>query len=182
MKGGRSYYGMVVAHFGVAVFIIGVTFVLQFNVQKDIRLSPGQSTELAGYTLRFDGVQSRQGPNYRAHRGTLHLYRGKREISELHPEKRIYTVQTKPMTESAIDVGFTRDIYVSLGEGLGNGDWSMRLYYKPFVRWIWFGGLLIAIGGLLAASDRRYRIASARERALASAALGGNGLIANGGS
>ena len=182
MKGGRSYYGMVVAHFGVAVFIIGVTFVLQYNVQKDIRLSPGQSTELAGYTLRFEGVHSRQGPNYRAHRGTLHLYRGKREIAELHPEKRIYTVQTKPMTESAIDVGFTRDIYVSLGEGLGNGDWSMRLYYKPFVRWIWFGGLLIAIGGLLAASDRRYRIASARERALASAALGGNGLIANGGS
>jgi cytochrome c-type biogenesis protein CcmF len=178
-RGGRSYYGMVVAHFGVAVFIIGVTVAIQFSTQNDVRLSPGQSTELAGYTLRFDGVQSRQGPNYRADRGTLHLYKGEREISELHPEKRVYTVQTKPMTESAIDVGFTRDFYVSLGEGLGGGDWSLRMYYKPFVRWIWSGGLLIAIGGLLAASDRRYRL-SVRERA--PAALTRDGLVANGGS
>jgi cytochrome c-type biogenesis protein CcmF len=180
-KGGRSYYGMVLAHFGVAVFVIGVTFVKQFEVEKDVRLSPGQSTELAGYTLRFDGVQSRQGPNYRADRGTLYLYEGKREITQLHPEKRVYTVQTKPMTESAIDVGITRDVYVSLGESLGGGDWSARLYYKPFIRWIWFGGLLIAMGGLLAATDRRYRVA-VRERAPASAVLGRDGLVANGGS
>jgi cytochrome c-type biogenesis protein CcmF len=178
-KGSGSYYGMVVAHFGVAVFIIGVTFVMQYNVEKDIRLSPGESTELAGYTLRFDGVQARQGPNYRADRGSVHVLKGDEEIAVLHPEKRIYTVQTKPMTESGIDVGFTRDIYVSLGEGLGNGDWSMRLYYKPFVRWIWSGGLLIAIGGLLAASDRRYRIAL---RDKAPVTVGKDGLIASGGA
>jgi cytochrome c-type biogenesis protein CcmF len=124
-------------------------------------------------------VQAHQGPNYRADRGTIHILKDEREIAILNPEKRVYTVQTKPMTESGIDVGFTRDIYVSLGEALGNGDWSMRLYYKPFVRWIWFGGLLIAIGGLLAASDRRYRIAL-RDRV--PAALGNDGLIANGGS
>jgi cytochrome c-type biogenesis protein CcmF len=179
-KGSGSYYGMVLAHLGVAIFIIGITFVKQFEVEKDIRLSPGQSTDLAGYSLRFEGVQGRQGPNYHADRGTIQVFKGDREIALLHPEKRVYTVQTKPMTESGIDVGFTRDIYVSLGEGLGNGDWSMRLYYKPFVRWIWFGGLMIALGGVLAASDRRYRLAT--ERAPASAAIGPDGLIANGGS
>jgi cytochrome c-type biogenesis protein CcmF len=178
-KGSRSYYGMVLAHLGVAIFIIGVTFVKQFEVQKDIRLSPGQSTELAGYTLRFEGVRSRQGPNYRADRGSVQVLRDGKDIALLQPEKRVYTVQTKPMTESAIDVGFTRDIYVSLGEGLGGGDWSMRLYYKPFVRWIWFGGLMIALGGVLAASDRRYRLA-ATERAPAT--VGSDGLIANGGA
>jgi cytochrome c-type biogenesis protein CcmF len=178
-KGSGSYYGMVLAHLGVAIFIIGVTFVKQFEVEKDIRLSPGQSTELAGYTLRFDGVQSRQGPNYRADRGSVHVLKDGTEIALLHPEKRVYTVQTKPMTESAIDVGFTRDIYVSLGEGLGGGDWSARLYYKPFVRWIWFGGLLIALGGVLAASDRRYRLV-ATERAPAT--VGPDGLITSGGA
>jgi len=180
-RGGGSYYGMVLAHFGVALFIIGVTFVKQYEVEKDIRLSPGETTTLAGYALRFDGVTARQGPNYRADRGTLHILEGEKEIAVLHPEKRVYTVQTKPMTESGIDVGFTRDIYVSLGEGLGNGDWSLRLYYKPFVRWIWLGGLLIACGGLLAATDRRYRLAIP-ERAAAAASIGSDGLIANGGS
>jgi cytochrome c-type biogenesis protein CcmF len=90
----------------------------------------------------------------------------------LHPEKRTYLVQTKPMTEAGIDAGFTRDIYVSLGEALGGGDWSLRLYYKPFVRWVWLGGILIAIGGLLAASDRRYRLAALSKTAAAPAATG----------
>jgi cytochrome c-type biogenesis protein CcmF len=159
-RGSGSYYGMIIAHFGIAVFIIGVTFVTQFDVEQDIRMSPGQTVELAGHTFRFDGAKTVQGPNYRADRGTIHVFKDGNEVTVLHPEKRTYTVQTKPMTEAGIDPGFTRDIYVSLGEALGGGDWSLRLYYKPFVRWIWFGGILIAIGGLLAATDKRYRMAT----------------------
>jgi cytochrome c-type biogenesis protein CcmF len=157
-RGSGSYYGMLVAHFGIAVFIIGITLVTQFDVEKDVRMSPGQSIELAGYTFRFEGVQMVPGPNYRADQGSIRVFKEGDEVALLHPQKRTYLVQTKPMTEAGIDAGFTRDIYVSLGEALGGGDWSLRLYYKPFVRWIWLGGILIAIGGLLAASDRRYRI------------------------
>jgi cytochrome c-type biogenesis protein CcmF len=158
-RGNGSYFGMVIAHFGVAVFIIGITFVTQFEQQQDVRMSPGQTYEMSGYTFRFDGVQGVPGPNYRAERASIHLSKDNREIDLLHPEKRTYTVQTKPMTESGINIGLFRDIYVSLGEDLGNGDWSLRLYYKPFIRWIWLGGILIAIGGVLAALDRRYRLA-----------------------
>jgi cytochrome c-type biogenesis protein CcmF len=162
-RGSGSYYGMLIAHFGVAMFIIGVTFVTQFDVEQDIRMSPGQTVELAGHTFRFDGAKAIQGPNYRADRGTIRVFNsGGQEVAVLSPEKRTYLVQTRPMTEAGIDPGFTRDIYVSLGETLGNGDWSLRLYYKPFVRWIWLGGIFIAIGGLLAATDRRYRLAAER--------------------
>jgi cytochrome c-type biogenesis protein CcmF len=158
-RGSGSYYGMVLAHFGVAVFIIGITFVTQFDVEQDIRMSPGETVELAGHTFRFDGAKAIQGPNYRADRGTIRVFNSAgREVATLSPEKRTYLVQTRPMTEAGIDPGFTRDIYVSLGETLGSGDWSLRLYYKPFVRWIWLGGILIAFGGLLAATDRRYRM------------------------
>jgi cytochrome c-type biogenesis protein CcmF len=156
-RGGRGYYGMWLAHMGIAVFVIGVTFVTQFDVEKDVRMSPGQSIELSGYRFRFDGAQAHTGPNYQAQLGTVRVFKGDREVALLQPEKRTYLVQTKPMTEAGIDAGFWRDIYVSLGEPLGGGDWSLRLYYKPFVRWIWLGGLFIAAGGLLAASDPRYR-------------------------
>ena len=155
--GGRSYYGMWLAHIGIAVFVIGVTFVTQFDVEKDIRMSPGQSIELSGYRFRFDGAQPHNGPNYRSQLGTVRVFKGDSEVAVLKPEKRTYLVQTKPMTEAGIDAGFWRDIYVSLGEPLGGGDWSLRLYYKPMVRWIWLGALLIGAGGLLAASDPRYR-------------------------
>ncbi|HYQ71182.1 MAG TPA: heme lyase CcmF/NrfE family subunit, partial [Gammaproteobacteria bacterium] len=172
-RGSGSYYGMLVAHFGIAVFIIGITFVTQFDVEKDVRMAPGQTLELAGHTFRFDGVEAVQGPNYRAHQGTIRVFNDGDEVTVLHPQKRTYLVQTKPMTEAGIDAGFTRDIYVSLGEALGGGEWSLRLYYKPFVRWIWLGGILIAIGGLLAASDRRYRIKElATEPAATGAAAG----------
>ncbi len=157
-RGGRSYYGMWVAHLGVAFFILGITVATQFDIEKDQRMSPGQSFELAGYRLQFDGVVEAQGPNYAAQRGTIRVFRDSKQIAVLHPEKRVYQVQRKPMTEAGVDPGFMRDIYVSLGEPLPNGDWSLRLYYKPLVRWIWFGGLLIGAGGLLAASDPRYRL------------------------
>jgi cytochrome c-type biogenesis protein CcmF len=156
-QGGRGYYGMWLAHIGVALFIVGATFVTQFDIEKDVRMSPGETVELSGYDFRFDGAQPHTGPNYRAQRGTIRVFKGGDEVAVLHPEKRTYLVQSKPMTEAGIDAGFTRDIYVSLGEPLGGGDWSLRLYYKPFVRWIWLGGIFIAAGGLLAATDPRYR-------------------------
>ena len=164
LKGSGSYYGMVVAHFGIAVFVIGVTAATLFDVEKDARMSPGQSIEVAGYSFLFDGVKEHRGPNYTSDMGNVRVFKGEREVAVLKPEKRTYLVQTKPMTEAGIDPGFTRDIYVSLGEALGGGDWSLRLYYKPLVRWIWLGGILIAIGGLLAATDKRYRMAI-RQRA-----------------
>jgi cytochrome c-type biogenesis protein CcmF len=107
--------------------------------------------------VRFDGVQEKLGPNYTAARGTLLLTRGDRTLAILHPERRIYTVSRMPMTETAIDRGFTRDLYVSLGEPLSATAWSVRVYYKPLVGWIWGGCALMALGGLLAVLDRRYR-------------------------
>ena len=159
----RSYYGMVLAHLGVAAFVVGVTMVSMFGVEKDIGLKVGESVTLAGYEFSFRGVENARGPNYRAERGTVSVTRDGTPVTVLYPEKRRYTVQTQPMTEAAIDVGIVRDLYVSLGEPLGQGSWSLRVYYKPFIRWIWAGGFLAALGGLLAVSDRRYRIALRRK-------------------
>ena len=153
-----SWYGMLLAHFGVAVFIFGVTVVGGFQVEKDLRMEPGQVTQIAGMTVRFEGVGDRRGPNYHAARGTLQLSRDGKVLATLHPERRVYTVSRMPMTETAIDRGFTRDLYVSLGEPLGGGAWSVRVYYKPLVGWIWGGCLLMTLGGLLAVMDRRYRV------------------------
>jgi cytochrome c-type biogenesis protein CcmF len=153
-----SYYGMLLAHFGVAVFIVGVTVVSGFQVEKDLRMEPGESTQIAGMVVRFDGVSQRSGPNFSAARGTLVLSKGERTLATLHPERRNYTVTGMPMTETAIDRGFTRDLYVSLGEPLSATAWSVRVYYKPLVGWIWGGCMLMALGGLLAVLDRRYRV------------------------
>ena len=166
----RSYYGMWLAHLGLAVFLVGVTLVSVRGHESDVRMSPGDSHETAGYRFEFKGVRSVPGPNYNAFRGEFALYQGEREITRLYPEKRNYLSGGMPMTEAAIDAGLLRDIYVSLGEPVGDqGDWALRLYYKPFVRWIWLGGLLMAAGGLLAITDRRYRMA--RKPTVAPAAL-----------
>jgi len=162
---GRSFYGMITAHAGVAVFIVGVTMVSNFQLEEDVRMSPGSSYELAGYRFELIGVEKSKGPNYNADRGHFKVYRGERQIADLHPEKRSYLGGGMPMTEAAIDAGLLRDIYVSLGEPVGGGDWALRLYYKPYVRWIWLGAVLMAIGGLLAVSDPRYRTARARAAA-----------------
>jgi cytochrome c-type biogenesis protein CcmF len=153
-----SFWGMVLAHVGVAVFVFGVTVVGGFQVEQDLRMSPGSRTTIGGYEVRFVGVTDREGPNYSAARGQLELLRDGRVVGRLQPERRIYTVSRMPMTETAIDRGFTRDLYVSLGEPLGGGAWSVRVYYKPLVGWIWGGCLLMALGGLLAVLDRRYRV------------------------
>ncbi len=154
----RSYYGMVVAHLGVAVCLVGITFVSLFGLEKDVALARGEALELGGYEFTFQGVQQVPGPNYRAERGHVLVTRDGATVADLWPEKRQYFARGEPMTEAAIDVGLTRDLYVSLGEALGEGAWSLRVYVKPFVRWIWLGGLLMGLGGLLAATDKRYRL------------------------
>ncbi|RZI90485.1 MAG: heme lyase CcmF/NrfE family subunit, partial [Variovorax sp.] len=152
-----SYYGMLMAHFGVAVFIVGVTIVGGYAVERDVRMAPGDTLTLGAYVVRFDGVREVRGPNYLAARGTLDITRNGRPLTVLSPERRLYTASNTPMTETAIYRHLTRDLYVSLGEPLGPDAWSMRVYYKPFVGWIWGGCLLMALGGLLAVADRRYR-------------------------
>jgi len=155
----RSFVGMSLAHFGIGIFIVGVAFTSSFSTDRDVRLGPGDSETLAGYRFQFHGVVEAPGPNYHAERAEIRVFRGDRQVATLFPEKRLYPIQSQPMTEAAIDVGFTRDLYVALGEPLGDGSWAVRLYYKPLIRWIWLGPLIMAIGGLLAASDRRYRTA-----------------------
>jgi len=155
----RGYWGMLVAHFGVAVFIVGVTLVRGYEVEKDVRMGPGDTVAVGGYQFRLDGLKRIQGPNYDATRGVISVTRDERPVATLHPEKRFFTVQQMPMTEAAIDTGLTRDLYVSLGEPLQDGAWVVRVYYKPFVTWIWGGAFLMALGGIIAVTDRRYRLA-----------------------
>jgi cytochrome c-type biogenesis protein CcmF len=160
----KAYLGMNVAHLGVGVFIIGVTMVKTYEVEKDVRMEIGDTVTMADYTFRFDGVTEIEGPNYTANRGQVLVTRGGSTETVLFPEKRTYHVQTMPMTEAAINTGLVRDLYVSLGEPVGNGAWAVRIYYKPFVDWIWGGCLIMALGGVLAISDRRYRLAFRKER------------------
>ena len=164
----RAYWGMVVAHCGIAVFIVGVTMVKGFEVEQDLRMNVGETSTIGGYTFRFDGVQNIKGPNYTAVRGMFHVSQGGHDVTDMFPEKRHYPVQNQAMTEAAIDTGLLRDLYVSLGEPLPGGAWSVRLYHKPFIDWIWGGCLIMALGGVLAMTDRRYRLAGRREESLAS--------------
>ncbi|MDZ4732818.1 MAG: heme lyase CcmF/NrfE family subunit [Nitrospirota bacterium] len=159
----RAYWGMLLAHCGVALFIIGVTMVKGFEVEQDLRMNVGQTATIGGYTFQFDGTQQYKGPNYIAARGTFRVSQDGREVTVMYPEKRRYNVQNQTMTEAAISPGLLRDLYVSLGEPLDDGAWSVRLYHKPFIDWIWGGCLVMAVGGVLAISDRRYRLAWRRK-------------------
>jgi cytochrome c-type biogenesis protein CcmF len=167
----RSYYGMLLAHVGVAVFVVGVTLVKTYEAEKDVRLAVGDSVELNGYAFRLDKLEDVRGPNYTAMRGTVSVTRGGAAVSTMYPEKRIYNVQKNPMTEAAINTGITRDLYVSLGEPVEGGAWIVRVQVKPFVDWIWGGCVLMALGGLLAVMDRRYRVASRRRSAVAASTV-----------
>jgi cytochrome c-type biogenesis protein CcmF len=149
--------GMILAHAGVGVFVVGALLVEGMAQQHELALRPGQSVEVAGYTFRFDGVTHSRGPNYEADRGTVLVMRGDRQVQTMHPEKRNYASGGQVMTEAAIVPGIRKDLYVALGEPLGGGAWAVRVHVKPFVRWIWGGALLMALGGLAAAFDRRFR-------------------------
>jgi cytochrome c-type biogenesis protein CcmF len=160
----RSYYGMQLAHFGVAVFIVGVTMVTGYQTEQDVRMGIGDTVMAGGYEFKFNGVSEATGPNYRAGRAEMIVSKNGVEVERMYPEKRNYTASGNVMTETAIDSGFTRDLYISLGEPINNGAWSVRVYYKPFVGWIWGGALLMAIGGGLAVSDRRYALATRKQQ------------------
>jgi len=152
-----AFTGMTLAHLGIAMFVAGVTMVMSYEKEKDLRMEPGQTYEMSGYDFKFLGTRQVQGPNFVADEGRIEVWRKGKLITELNPQKRIYKDQSNPMTEASIDVGFMRDLYSALGEPLENGSWSMRLYYKPMIRWIWLGCLFMTFGGVLAVSDKRYR-------------------------
>jgi cytochrome c-type biogenesis protein CcmF len=155
---------MSVAHFGVGLFTLGVTIVSAFTVEADLSVRPGQTVEVAGYSFKLTDLNDVQGPNYRALEGEIEIRKNGDFIAELRPQKRTYLVQQSPMTEAGIDAGWNRDLFVALGDPLGNDAWSVRLQYKPMIRFIWLGALIMALGGLIAASDRRYRLqATVRE-------------------
>jgi len=154
-----SFYGMTLAHVGLGVSIIGITLSSLYSTERHEKLSPGESAALSGYTFHFDELRQVEGPNYLSTTAAITITRGNETVSTLYPEKRIYRVRNMPMTEAGIDAGLTRDLYVSLGEALGDGAWSLRLYYKPYVRWIWLGAIFMGAGGLLVLADRRYRLA-----------------------
>ncbi len=160
----RHHWGMVLGHLGIAVFVVGVTMADGYSIERDVRMVPGEKLELGGYSFHFDGVKREEGPNYLTDKGTIRVTKNGEEITALHPEKRTYLVQRMPMTEAGIDAGLFRDIYVALGEPLESGAWAVRVYHKPFQRWIWLGGVFMVIGGLLAASDRRYRLAKRQRK------------------
>jgi cytochrome c-type biogenesis protein CcmF len=158
---------MLLAHAGIAVFIFGVTLVQGYGVERDVVMTPGQTVSISDWRITFVGVDDVKGPNYVAAHGVFELTRDEgRAIYLLEPQKRHYPVGDQTMTEAAIDSGFFRDIYIALGEPVQaqsadagkNGEaWSVRLYFKPFVNWIWGGCLMMALGGFLAVLDRRYR-------------------------
>ncbi len=153
-----AYYGMLIAHLGFAVTVVGVGLTTVYTQERDVRMAVGERVQVAGYEFKFDGTTAVRGPNYTAERGLISVMRDGDALAQLHPEKRRYNARRdQVMTEASIEAGLFRDLYVALGEPLANGAWAVRIHYKPFVRWIWLGGLLMALGGGLAAADKRYR-------------------------
>lgn len=159
-----SYMGMLMAHLGVAVFVVGITMVKGYEIEKDVQMDFGDSVEIGPYQFKFKGVNEGDGPNYRYQRGDVDLLSHGQFVRNMMPEKRVYLVQRNPMTNAAIDTGILRDLYVSLGEQVGDRTWTVRVYYKPFVDWIWGGCLMMALGGILALADKRYRIEKSRPK------------------
>lgn len=148
---------MQIAHLGFAVILLGAGLTSIYSIEKSVLLSPGQTVELGSYEFLFEGTEHLNGPNYQAERATFQVLRDGKFVRELHPEKRIYVASRTPSTEMAIDAGFTRDLFITLGDERDSGAWSMSLYIKPFVRWVWLGAILMALGGVVAVTDKRYR-------------------------
>jgi cytochrome c-type biogenesis protein CcmF len=163
-----GFWGMTMGHLGIAVFCIGVSLTSLYSIETDLRMARGEVHEMAGYEFEFQGVSQVQGPNYSADEGVLIVKRDGVEVAQLAAQKRDYRSQMGIMTEAAIDPGLTRDLFFALGESLnGNDEWSMRIYYKPYVRWIWLGAFMMGFGGLIAVMDRRYRRVKVKQTASA---------------
>jgi cytochrome c-type biogenesis protein CcmF len=154
----RAALGMSVAHLGLGFFVLGVTIVSAFTVEADISMRIGERTEVAGFSFELRELRNIEGPNYQALEGEIEIRQNGDYLATLRPQKRTYLVQQSPMTEAGILAHWNKDLFVALGDPLGNNAWSVRLQYKPMIRFIWFGALIMAFGGLLAASDRRYRV------------------------
>jgi cytochrome c-type biogenesis protein CcmF len=170
-----SYWGMFIAHLGFAAAVIGVVLTSQYHIEHDLKMSPGQSDTIAGYEFRFLSVHSLRGPNYVADEARFAVLVDGREVLRLTPQKRRYLASGDVMTEAAIDAGLFRDLFVAMGEPVGSdGAWAIRLHYKPFVRWMWGGAVLMALGGFVTVADKRYRRqrSAARERSLQETAHG----------
>ncbi|MGB5579881.1 MAG: cytochrome c-type biogenesis CcmF C-terminal domain-containing protein, partial [Woeseia sp.] len=167
----RSALGMSVAHFGVGVFVLGVAIVSAFTIEKDMTLGIGKSVDVAGYQFSLENLKDVEGPNYSALEGEIEVRKNGEFVTTLRPQKRTYRVQQSPMTEAGIDAAWYRDLFVALGDPLGNNLWSVRIQYKPLIRFIWLGAFIMAFGGAIAASDRRYRVNAAARAA--DAALAG---------
>ena len=165
----RSMLGMSIAHFGVGLFVIGVTIVTAFGVETDRALRPGETIEVAGYEFEMRELRNVQGPNFSAIEAEVEIRKGGDFVATVRPQKRQYLVQQSPMTEAGIHAGLDKDLFVALGDQLGNGGWSVRIQYKPLIRFIWLGCLIMALGGIVAVSDRRYRV-NVREKAPKAAA------------
>ena len=153
-----AFYGMLLAHFGIGVFVLGVTLVKGYESEQDLRMEVNDVAKVGALSFKFEGAKEITGPNYTSSQGSFRVSSNGKEITVLHPEKRFYPVQNSVMTEADIEPGVIKDLYVSLGEPLENGAWSVRIYIKPFVQWIWAGAILMALGGLLALTDKRYRL------------------------
>jgi cytochrome c-type biogenesis protein CcmF len=165
--------GMAIAHFGVGLFTMGITGLESYRIEKDVSMGPGDSVRIAGYDFKFIGTKPIRGPNYDSIEATVHILDGGDHFATLTPEKRTYWVQKSPMSEAGIRIGPDRDLFVALGEDLGLGKWSMRIQFKPLIRYIWLGALLMAIGGACAALDRRYRVRRTASEAAADVAAQG---------
>lgn len=158
VKLGRSHWGMVLGHVGFAVTVIGITMVQNYEIERDVRMAPGDYFVEQGYSFHFDEVREVEGPNYVSDQAVVRISRNGRDIETLFTEKRFYHVRRQVMTQTGLQVGLFRDLYVALGDELGDGSYAFRIHYKPFVRWIWGGAVIMAIGGLLSMTDRRYRL------------------------
>ncbi|MFD0966890.1 heme lyase CcmF/NrfE family subunit [Seminibacterium arietis] len=161
----RSHWGMVLAHLGVAMTVWGIAFSQNYSVERDVRMNVGDSVKVANYEFTFQGIQEANGANYLGGKAKIDISKNGKYETTLFAEKRFYKVSKMSMTEAAIDWGFSRDLYVALGESLSSGAWALRLYYKPFIRWIWLGGLFMSLGGLLCIFDRRYRFSALMKQA-----------------
>ena len=166
----RAFWGMQLAHAGLALLVIGVTIVSNYETERDVRMPIGSHLDLAGYRFVFQGVEELPGPNYLAGRGTMEVTSPWGRSFTLYPEKRNYNASGMIMTQAAVNYGPFRDVYVSLGDPLGDGAWTVRVYHKPFVGWLWAGTVFLALGGGLAAADRRYRVTLRRRSAPAPSA------------
>ena len=167
----RADWGKALAHAGFGVSIWGIAAITAWAVEDIRAVRAGDRFEVAGYELRFDGEADARGPNYTIQRATVTVFEDGREVATLHPEKRLYDVQGMATTEAGIDRGLTRDLYVALGDPQPGGAWALRTYVKPFANWIWAGALLMAAGGVVSLTDRRYRVGAPARRAAPPAAL-----------